>query len=362
MLSALRLLASVCLLAAAPAAGQALPAPGHASGFVEAEGRLYHFDVQRDGWVVLGEGVEGRPRVVLPHRAFSAIVSRAERAGALPGRRADGPGVALGVDDRAVVRLATSVPAGELALWLLALGVFGLVAGAVVWERRARRGRAVRTEFRRRLAAAREAERASVAREIHDGPVQDLCTVQLALGGEPGGEAARAEVTRVVAELRALCEGLRPSTLDAFGLPAALATLADRAAGDGSGLDVRFQSSSYAAALAAVLDADRQLALYRIAQEALHNAAQHARASRADVSLVRDGAQLTLAVDDDGIGPPAESPLAYASRGHYGLLGMQERADLLRATLVMSASPLGGTRIAVELRIPAHLVPDPSHA
>ncbi len=80
------------------------------------------------------------------------------------------------------------------------------------------------------------------------------------------------------------------------------------------------------------------------------------------MSLVRDGARLTLSVDDDGVGPPAEAPLDYASRGHYGLLGMQERADLLRADLTVGASPLGGTRAAVDVTVPAHLVPDPADA
>ena len=345
-----------------------------ASGFVESGGRLVHFEIVRDSVVVIGQGVEGRPSVAMPYAAFAQILERGGRAGALDaGTPGDATPFSLDVDDRAVVRLATAVPAGELALGLLALGLFTLVAGAVVWERRARRSRRMRTEFRRRLASAREAERAFVARELHDGPVQDLCAVQLALGATDGGEPARAAVTGVVGELRALCDQLRPSALDAFGLPAALAALADRAGwhrgaatGDGArtDLDVRFRTDDHTRALAAVLDADRQLALYRIAQEALNNAAEHAQASRVDVALVRDGDRLVLSVDDDGVGPPVEDALSYAARGHYGLLGMQERADLLKTDLALTRSPLGGTRVAVELRVPAHRVPlpDPDHA
>jgi signal transduction histidine kinase len=355
-------------LVASPAAAQT----GRTSGFVESGGRLVYFEVVRDSAVVFGEGAEARPRVTVPYEAFVDALDRAARAGALAPDSLAGPGAvpfALAVDDRAVVRLATAVPVGTLALGLLGAGLIALVGGAVVWERRARKARRLRAEFRRRLAAAREAERAHVARELHDGPVQDLCAVQVALGGEPGGETARAAVTSVVGELRALCDELRPSALDAFGLGAALAALADRAGwGGGSDLDVRFAADGAARAVAdgPALSDEKRLALYRIGQEALNNAVQHAEAARVDVTLAFDGGALTLAVDDDGVGPPASSPLDYAARGHYGLLGMQERADLLRAGLSVGPSPLGGTRVAVAVPVPPHRLAaaraEPAHA
>ena len=102
------------------------------------------------------------------------------------------------------------------------------------------------------------------------------------------------------------------------------------------------------------LSDEKRLALYRIAQEALNNALQHADPTRVDVSLTFDGTVLHLCVDDDGDGPPAAHALDYAARGHYGLLGMQERADLLRGTLSVLRSPLGGTRVALAVPIPAH--------
>jgi signal transduction histidine kinase len=187
----------------------------------------------------------------------------------------------------------------------------------------------------------------------------------MALGGQAGGETARVAVADVVGELRALCDRLRPAALDAFGLPAALASLADRAAA--GGLDVRFAATDAARAIADVLPDERRLALYRIAQEALSNACQHARAARIDVALALDGESLVLAVDDDGAGPPSGTPMDYAARGHYGLLGMHERADLLRATLDVGPGPLGGTRVALTVPVrsglarPA-LVPTPSPA
>ena len=360
-----RLLCLAAVALAAPVAAQVdrAPAGGAAqtSGFVEDGGRLTYFAVARDSVVVLGEGAGGRPRVAVPYGAFVEVLDRAARAGALDAPAVQvGSAFALGVDDRAVVRLATSVPVGTLALGLLAVGVIGLVGGAVVWERRARRARRLRAEFRRRLAAAREAERAHVARELHDGPVQDLCAVQMALGGTAGGEAARAAVTSVVGELRSLCDELRPSALDAFGLVPALAGLADRAGwSEGGRVDVRFRAGPDAPAVAdgPALSDEKRLAVYRIAQEALNNALQHAGPDRVDLALGWDGRSLRLTVDDDGPGPPGADALDYAARGHYGLLGMRERADLLRADLDVAAGPSGGTRVALTVPVPLHRLP-----
>ena len=356
-------LAAVLLAALAAAAPRAQEAAPRSAGYVESGGQLVYFEVVRDGSVVLGEGAEGRPRVRVPYAAFVDVLGRAARDGALVPDTVTATGVplALDVDERAVVRLATEVPAAQLALGLLAVALLGVVAGGLVWDRRARRAARLRRTFRHRLAAAREAERAHVARELHDGPVQDLCAVQMALGGAGGSETSRLAVAGVVGELRALCDRLRPAALDAFGLPAALAALADRAAlaseSAPAGLDVRYSATEPAVAVAAALSADRCLALYRIAQEALANAVQHARATRVDVALRLDGETLTLAVDDDGVGPPAGEAVDFAARGHFGLLGMHERADLLRATLTTGPSPLGGTRVALDMPVPAFVSP-----
>ena len=347
---------------AAPASAQThRPADSaRSSGFVEAGGRLTHFDVVRDSVVVFGAGVEGEPRVEIPYAAFVDALERSSRAGAL---EADLPGASaapfvLDVDDRSVVRLATAVPVGTLALGVMAVALTALVGGVVAWERRARRARELRVEFRRRLAAAREAERSHVARELHDGPVQDLCAVQMVLAGD---ERAREAVTSVVGELRALCDELRPSALDAFGVSAALAALADRAGwGEGGRLDVRFRISDHARAVTdgPALNDEKRLALYRIAQESLNNAVQHADADRIDLEVGFErgpaGGTLRLTVDDDGVGPPGGDALEFAAAGHYGLLGMQERADLLRGSLAVTRGPLGGTRVVLEAPVSAH--------
>ena len=332
-------------------------------GFVEAGGQLYHFEVVRDSLVSFAEGVEGRPRVTLPYAAFVDVLGRAAQAGALVPDTTSEARVPfdLRLDEGSVLQVATSVPMGQLVLGVLGLALFGLVAGAVVWERRARKARRLRSAFRRRLAAAREAERAHFARELHDGPVQDLCAVQLALGASAAGEPAREAVNGVVSELRALCDQLRPASLDAFGLVAALESLADRAGWHTGTLGVHFRADPAARALDARLDAERRLAVYRIGQEALNNAVEHATASRIEMTLALEDRALVLTIDDDGAGPPDESALALAERGHYGLLGMQERADLLKGDLEVATGPLGGTRVALRYPVPPHLL-DPAHA
>jgi len=353
-----QLVVALSLIALASPASAAQTASS--SGFVEDGGRLYHFEVVRDSVVILGEGVEGRPSVTLPYGAFVDVLSRAAQAGALVPDTLSDDGERIPfdvrVDESSRFRFATSVPMGQFVLGLLGLGLFGLVAGAVTWERRARKARKLRSTFRRRLAAAREAERAHFARELHDGPVQDLCAVQLALGASDAGEPAREAVNAVVSELRALCDQLRPSSLDAFGLVAALSALADRAGWHTRDLHVRFRADDTVRQLDERLDNERQLALYRIGQEAINNAIEHAGATRIEVELVVDGRHLVLTVDDDGTGPPDESALALAERGHYGLLGMQERADLLKGRLAIAPGPLGGTRVELHYPFPLHLL------
>jgi two-component system sensor histidine kinase UhpB len=83
--------------------------------------------------------------------------------------------------------------------------------------------------------------------------------------------------------------------------------------------------------------------LYRVAQEALTNVARHAHASRAEVRLELTSGRPTLQVDDDGQGFPGH--------GHEGggVRGMRERAVLIGATLRLGPSPLGGTRVTLEL-------------
>lgn len=350
-------------LAEAQPVGSA-PAPSYRvhEGYVShndpAGERYYYFRYLQDSLLVLGEGFEGDPRVTLPHGAFVGVLRALHRTGALR----DTVALRYALDAQFAAPDPGAMAVSMQAPVPLVVAVFGFALAAllgVVLHVRVRREAVERSReraLRIRLAEAREAERTHFARELHDGPIQDLCAVQFALaalaprgeGAEParqGVDVTRSAVNAVVSELRGLCDRLRPPSLEAFGLPTALEALAQRVSEQHPDLHVGLHVEADPAASA--LASDLQLALFRIAQEALTNAARHARASRAEIALALSPSSFRLSVDDDGTGPPAGDPLDYARQGHYGLLGMRERADLLGATLRVDRSPLGGTRIAV---------------
>ena len=93
-----------------------------------------------------------------------------------------------------------------------------------------------------------------------------------------------------------------------------------------------------------------ELALYRIAQEALNNVVRHSQARRADLRLNFGEKTVELEVSDDGIGfNVPQSPTDFAPQGHFGLLGIYERADLIGARLSVESAAGKGTRIKVRL-------------
>jgi signal transduction histidine kinase len=206
------------------------------------------------------------------------------------------------------------------------------------------------------VTAAQEDERKRLARELHDETIQDLIAlkqrVQMArrkAAGDPAVLDARlaelqAMLETTMDDVRRFSQALRPIYLEEAGLVAALEALARDAGQDG--LQVAFKAEGEPRRLAP----EAELALYRIVQEALHNTARHAQASNIQVGVeFNDG--VTIRVQDDGLGfvaPARVSDLATA--GHYGLMGMQERAQLVGAQLVVRSRPGMGTTIEVHWR------------
>jgi two-component system sensor histidine kinase UhpB len=192
--------------------------------------------------------------------------------------------------------------------------------------------------------AAQEAERQRVAQELHDEIGQSLTAVVLGLRRVADRapvelaeevllvqEAARASLD----EVREVARRLRPGALDDLGLVSALTSLVtDHARLTGAAVCRRFSSAL------PELAADRELVIYRVAQEALTNVARHARATRVDVELAQTfaGDAVVLVVVDDGCGIGASAEGA-------GIRGMRERAMLIGATLTVDAHPDGGTRL-----------------
>ncbi len=210
------------------------------------------------------------------------------------------------------------------------------------------------------ITSAQEEERNRLARELHDDTIQAVIAlkqrVQLAhksVKTESGHLALReleglAEET--IENLRRLTRALRPIYLEDLGLVTALEMLA-RETSQANRLPVDFKQSGQERRL----PREVELALYRIAQEALNNVAHHAKAKHAALHITFDDV-IKLEVTDNGIGfSVPKSPTDFAPSGHFGLLGMRERADLIGARLeVQSAqSPKGeagrGTRLVVHV-------------
>jgi signal transduction histidine kinase len=196
-----------------------------------------------------------------------------------------------------------------------------------------------------------EEERQRIAKELHDEPVQSLvhlCRQLDLLTEETPGPSRQSMVdvrrlaTSISEDLRRIAQGLRPPSLDDLGLVAAVRRLT-------ADLERRTEVKTElsVAGRRQRLDADTELGLFRIAQEALRNAERHSRASTIEVRLRFTAAAVVLVIEDDGIGFDAVTD--WAKRGSLGLIGMQERAVLLGGELAVDSRPGGGTAVQATL-------------
>jgi two-component system, NarL family, sensor histidine kinase UhpB len=194
---------------------------------------------------------------------------------------------------------------------------------------------------------AQEEERARVARDLHDEVNQSLTGLLLRLEAvrevaPPDLEAELAETkalaNRAMRELLSLARQLRPTALDDLGLAAAIAGQVEQVSRPGIAAELVEEGDF------SDLDSDVQLVVYRVAQEALSNAARHSGAERIEVALRRTGEGVELEVADDGRGFAFEE----SERG-LGIAGMRERALQLGAELTLESRPDQGT--TVRLRI-----------
>jgi PAS domain S-box-containing protein len=225
-----------------------------------------------------------------------------------------------------------------------------------------RRAERARTELLARLVFAQEDERRRIAREMHDQFGEQLTALGRAIAdlkdacSNENDLRKRADALETIAQqldrdVDHLVWELRPTALDDLGLRAAVANYA--------------QDWSKRVGIAAQLHTwgllDDRLAsevettLYRITQEALNNVAKHARAKNVDILLERRSDHVVLAIEDDGTG---FDPDAVREHRGFGLLGMQERAALVGASLEIESKPGHGTTILVRMAITTPAVPD----
>ena len=214
------------------------------------------------------------------------------------------------------------------------------------------RSERARTELLGRMVFAQEDERRRIAREMHDQFGEQLTALGLRIRtlreacADSAHLSAQVEALEQVAQqldrdVDHLVWELRPTALDDLGLRAALANYVQ----DWS-LRVRVSAELHTAGLTTDrLASEIETTLYRIAQEALNNIAKHARAGHVEIILERRADHVSLIVEDDGVGfDPGEM-----ERRGFGLLGMQERAALVGATLQIESAPGEGTTVLVRM-------------
>jgi signal transduction histidine kinase len=207
----------------------------------------------------------------------------------------------------------------------------------------------------RRLEAAREDERRRIARELHDdlGPALTAVAINLQLmaRGAAGGRSADrlAESTdlvdRMTQRVRDLSLGLRPPLLDEMGLvPALKGCLETEAERTGLAIEVRGDP---------VIDGlpqETEISALRVVQEAVTNVVRHAGARRVIVEVTRRPHRLEIVVQDDGRGFDVRATLEGAASGKaLGLLGMQERVEILGGAFGIDSAPGRGTRVRAAL-------------
>jgi two-component system NarL family sensor kinase len=252
----------------------------------------------------------------------------------------------------------SSIAASGRRLWLAfapailgTLALLWVVQLPLVWRvvRRLREGQVERETLLRRAIDASELERRRIARDLHDGAVQDLAGVSYSLAaaadtvGTATPEEARstlreaaAGTRRTIKELRSLLVDIYPPDLHRTGLEAALRDLAAPLAPRGIATDVDVEQQLELAPATEML-------LYRCAQEALRNVGAHSKAGRVRVRVERTDGVVTLTVEDDGVGFDGA-----AAEGHLGLRLLADLAQEAGGALEVDSTPGSGTRVRVE--------------
>lgn len=210
-----------------------------------------------------------------------------------------------------------------------------------------------------------ESERAHLARELHDGPTQELIAlghrvemVQHLIKQRRYGAAVelleklRIAEIGVSEELRRMIHALRPAYLDDLGFLPALEMLI-RTANAESALEINLEHEPNIPRLCP----NTELAVYRIVQEALNNALKHASAQHNVVSVYRFEQGITLTIADDGSGFFLSKRMdTYTRQGHFGLVGIKERVRHLNGHYHIVSQPGEGTVLTV--RIPECINPE----
>lgn len=217
---------------------------------------------------------------------------------------------------------------------------------------RIRSDQAALQEYLRAVTQAQEEERERIARELHDETVQTLIALghkaqmaQRSLTRDPEQTPERISelrdlIAQAIEEVRRFSRALHPHYLEELGLVAGLEMLARETSAvlKVTGAPVR-------------LKAGQELAIYRIAQEALNNAHRHAQATDIRLEISFSEQQVELSIRDNGLGfeiPKDFSSLTHS--GHYGLMGMRERSQLVGGKIEVESQPDSGTTVRFQVK------------
>ena len=208
-----------------------------------------------------------------------------------------------------------------------------------------------------------EQERTMIAANLHDRPIQNLTGVgyqleKLAMMLDRGqvedaavvANSAAEELATQLGELRGLMTDIRPPVLDAAGIAGAISDLASATAARQPGLsiDVNAQIDR--------VDPNLETAVYRLCEELLRNVVRHSGATHVAIEIEVEDETLRLACADNGTGFDPSAIDSFAGRGHFGLVGMRERIELLGGVMSVNSEP-SGTRVA--FTAPVKAVPQP---
>lgn len=218
------------------------------------------------------------------------------------------------------------------------------------------------------ITQSQEEERKRIARELHDDTVQSLIAISQRIElikeildnpveTRTRLNEVRTMITGAIASVRQFSRDLRPLALEDLGLRAAMQYLVNQLA-QTEGIDVDFEVEGEIEGLST----DMEVAIYRVLQEALNNVKKHAQATQVNVLAIFTNERITLTVQDDGQGfEVPEAMTDFASSGSFGIMGLQERAQLFGGNVIIESQPGAGTTVHLFMPRRSEAVPFEIH-